>query len=52
MSRTDVVDVAYLVAAVCFILALKGLSSPRTARRSTTAFGASSASTTRTTSSA
>ncbi|MFL6071835.1 MAG: NAD(P)(+) transhydrogenase (Re/Si-specific) subunit beta [Mycobacteriales bacterium] len=33
MSRSDVVDVAYLVAAVCFILALKGLSSPRTARR-------------------
>jgi NAD(P) transhydrogenase subunit beta len=27
------VQVAYLVAAVCFILALKGLSSPRTARR-------------------
>lgn len=26
------VDVSYLVAAVCFILALKGLSSPRTAR--------------------
>jgi NAD(P) transhydrogenase subunit beta len=26
-------EVAYLVAAVCFILALKGLSSPRTARR-------------------
>lgn len=29
----DVVEVGYLVAAVCFILALKGLSSPRTARR-------------------
>ncbi|MDQ3629005.1 MAG: NAD(P)(+) transhydrogenase (Re/Si-specific) subunit beta [Actinomycetota bacterium] len=27
------VQVAYLVAAVCFVLALKGLSSPRTARR-------------------
>lgn len=27
------VQVAYLVAAVCFILALRGLSSPRTARR-------------------
>ncbi len=27
------VDVAYLVAAICFIVALKGLSSPRTARR-------------------
>src|SRR5206468_10102527 len=26
-------DLGYLVAAVCFILALKGLSSPRTARR-------------------
>ncbi|GAB3678880.1 NAD(P)(+) transhydrogenase (Re/Si-specific) subunit beta [Angustibacter aerolatus] len=26
-------DVGYLVAAVCFVLALKGLSSPRTARR-------------------
>ena len=26
------VDLAYLVAAVCFILALKGLSSPGTAR--------------------
>ena len=28
--------VAYLAAAVCFILALKGLSSPRTARRGNT----------------
>ena len=27
------VQVAYLLAAVCFILALRGLSSPRTARR-------------------
>jgi NAD(P) transhydrogenase subunit beta len=27
------VDIAYLVAAVCFIVALKGLSSPKTARR-------------------
>ena len=27
------VDLAYLIAAVCFILALRGLSSPRTARR-------------------
>ncbi len=32
MTRTNWVDLAYLVAAVCFILALKGLSSPRTAR--------------------
>ncbi|HEY6797208.1 MAG TPA: NAD(P)(+) transhydrogenase (Re/Si-specific) subunit beta [Kineosporiaceae bacterium] len=30
---TNAVEVGYLVAAVCFILALKGLSSPRTARR-------------------
>jgi NAD(P) transhydrogenase subunit beta len=29
----NAVEVLYLVAAVCFILALKGLSSPRTARR-------------------
>ncbi len=29
----NLTEVAYLVAAVCFILALKGLSSPRTARR-------------------
>ncbi len=35
-------SIAYLVAAVCFILALKGLSSPRTARRGNLlgAFGA------------
>ncbi len=32
MSRTDAIDLAYLVAAVCFIVALKGLSSPRWAR--------------------
>lgn len=32
-STSAWVDVAYLVAAVCFILALRGLSSPRTARR-------------------
>ncbi|MEJ2577852.1 MAG: NAD(P)(+) transhydrogenase (Re/Si-specific) subunit beta [Kineosporiaceae bacterium] len=29
----DAVEVGYLAAAVCFILALKGLSSPKTARR-------------------
>jgi H+-translocating NAD(P) transhydrogenase subunit beta len=29
----NVTEIAYLLAAVCFILALKGLSSPRTARR-------------------
>ena len=32
LSR-DATEIAYLVAAVCFILALKGLSSPKTARR-------------------
>jgi H+-translocating NAD(P) transhydrogenase subunit beta len=29
----DAVELLYLLAAVCFILALKGLSGPRTARR-------------------
>jgi NAD(P) transhydrogenase subunit beta len=32
VSRTDTIEVLYLVAAVCFIVALKGLSSPRGAR--------------------
>ena len=32
MSRADTIEVVYLVAAVCFIVALKGLSSPRGAR--------------------
>lgn len=32
MSRSEAIDVGYLVVAVCFILALKGLSSPRRAR--------------------
>ena len=32
MTRADAAALAYLVAAVCFVLALKGLSSPRTAR--------------------
>ncbi len=32
MSRADAVSVCYVIAAVCFVLALKGLSSPRTAR--------------------
>ena len=32
MSRANLIEVAYLFAAVCFIVALKGLSSPRTAR--------------------
>jgi len=31
-SRSTVIEACYLLAAVCFILALKGLSSPRTAR--------------------
>ena len=33
MSRADLIQIAYLVAAVCFILGLKWLSSPRSARR-------------------
>jgi H+-translocating NAD(P) transhydrogenase subunit beta len=33
MGSRMVADLGYLVAAVCFVLALKGLSSPRTARR-------------------
>jgi NAD(P) transhydrogenase subunit beta len=33
MSRDDAIRLAYLVAAVCFILGLKFLSTPRTARR-------------------
>ena len=33
MSRADWIGAAYLVAAVCFILGLKGLSGPTTARR-------------------
>ena len=32
MSRADTVELIYLVCAVCFIVALKGLSSPRGAR--------------------
>jgi H+-translocating NAD(P) transhydrogenase subunit beta len=32
VSRTDAIGLAYLVSAVCFIVALKGLSSPRGAR--------------------
>jgi NAD(P) transhydrogenase subunit beta len=32
VSRTDTIEVLYLVSAVCFIIALKGLSSPRGAR--------------------
>jgi H+-translocating NAD(P) transhydrogenase subunit beta len=42
MTKQTWVDLAYLVAAVCFILALKGLSSPRTARNGNLigAFGA------------
>jgi NAD(P) transhydrogenase subunit beta len=32
VSRTDTIEVLYHVAAVCFIVALKGLSSPRGAR--------------------
>lgn len=33
MSRVDLIEVAYLIAAFCFILGLRWLSSPRTARR-------------------
>ncbi len=33
MTYRDWSELAYLLAAICFILALKGLSSPRTARR-------------------
>jgi len=33
VSRADLIQLAYLVAAVCFILGLKWLSSPRSARR-------------------
>ena len=32
MTRTNAIALSYLVAAICFIVALKGLSSPRTAR--------------------
>jgi NAD(P) transhydrogenase subunit beta len=32
MSRAQLIELVYLVSAVCFIVALKGLSSPRTAR--------------------
>ena len=31
--RTDLIQIAYIAAAVLFILGLKGMSSPRTARR-------------------
>jgi H+-translocating NAD(P) transhydrogenase subunit beta len=42
MTKQNWVDLAYLVAAVCFILALKGLSSPKSARNGNLigAFGA------------
>ncbi len=33
MSRGTAIDLCYLIAAVCFILALKGLSSPKRARQ-------------------
>ncbi len=33
MSRVDLIEVAYLIAAFCLILGLRWLSSPRTARR-------------------
>jgi NAD(P) transhydrogenase subunit beta len=32
MTRDNVIELGYLISAVCFILALKGLSSPKTAR--------------------
>ena len=32
MTRAQLIELVYLVSAVCFIVALKGLSSPRTAR--------------------
>ena len=32
MTRSQVIESVYLICAVCFILALKGLSSPKTAR--------------------
>ena len=35
MSRQTIIDVAYLVAAITFVLALKGLSSPKRARQGT-----------------
>jgi len=42
MTKQTVIDLAYLVASVCFILALKGLSSPKSARNGNLigAFGA------------
>jgi H+-translocating NAD(P) transhydrogenase subunit beta len=42
VTKTNVVDLLYLVSAVCFILALKGLSSPKYARNGNLigAFGA------------
>ena len=33
MMRDDLIEIAYLVAAFCFILGLRWLSSPRTARK-------------------
>ena len=33
MTQDDLIQLAYLVAAFCFILGLKWLSSPRSARR-------------------
>jgi NAD(P) transhydrogenase subunit beta len=42
LLSADATEVGYLIAAICFILALKGLSSPKTARRGNLigAFGA------------